>query len=231
MVLRNRAKVSKRQAAGEDSLITSPSNQELPPRNHQPFDWNQVIEWGGIAIASALAFWFLTARLAAVTVSVLIDEYVYVLDAHYKSFTESGYPNHLFQLVYRATKSCGPDFYECARGINALFVVASAAVIYLLAFHLTKNKWLGAVAWSITILGTFATYTAYFMPEAIFNFFMVLFVYGLVRFGNSDRFLVWLGLGFCSRNSLPCQTARTIRCPSASDLHFPSSLVNKTISL
>ena len=196
MGLRNRAKVSKGQAAGEDSLITSPSNQELPPRNQQPFNWNQVIEWGGIAIASALAFWFLIARLAAVTVSVLIDEYVYVLDAHYKAFTESTHPNHLFQLVYRATKSCGPDFYECAREINALFVVASAAVIYLLTFHLTKNRWLGALAWSITILGTFATYTAYFMPEAIFNFFMVLFVYGLVRFGNSDRFLVWLGLGF-----------------------------------
>jgi phosphoglycerol transferase len=55
---------------------------------------------------------------------------------------------------------------------------------------------MGAVAWWITILGTFATYTAYFMPEAILNFFMVLFILGLVRFGDSNRFLVWLGLGF-----------------------------------
>jgi phosphoglycerol transferase len=159
--------------------------------------WNgQVFEWLSLAIASGLAYWLLTARLAGVTVSVLIDEYVYVLDAHYKSFSESSYPNHLFQVVYSTTKACGPDFYECARSINAGFVIASGIVVYLLAKHLTSgNKLFGAAGWFATVLGTFGTYTAYFMPEAIFNFFMVLFIYGLVRFGNSDRILIWLGLG------------------------------------
>jgi phosphoglycerol transferase len=131
-----------------------------------------------------------------VTVSVLIDEYVYVLDAHYKAFSESGYPNHLFQLIYSSTKVCGPEFYECARSINAGFVVASGIVVYFLAKYLASGKKIfGVAGWLVTILGTFGTYTAYFMPEAIFNFFMVLFIYGLVRFGNSDRILTWLALG------------------------------------
>ncbi|MFM1995364.1 MAG: hypothetical protein RLZZ610_881 [Actinomycetota bacterium] len=153
-------------------------------------------EWLALAIASGLAYWLLTARLAGVTVSVLIDEYVYVLDAHYKAFSESGYPNHLFQVVYSVTKTCGPDFYECARSINAGFVVASGIIVYLLAKHLSSgSKLFGAAGWFATVLGTFGTYTAYFMPESIFNFFMVLFIYALVRFGNTDRILIWLGLG------------------------------------
>jgi len=196
MSSKSREKKSRRPALVPQSPFPAGSQQKLTHSNPKRFPWSNLVELSGVSIASALAFWYLTARLAGVTVSVLIDEYVYVLDAHYKSFAESDYPNHLFQLVYRATKSCGPEFYECAREINALFVVASAAVIYLLAVHLTKNRWMGAVAWWITILGTFATYTAYFMPEAILNFFMVLFILGLVRFGDSNRFLVWLGLGF-----------------------------------
>lgn len=175
--------------------VASPVQKSMHSVKKGPVGMTGLIEWGGLGLASVLAHWFLTARLAGVTVSVLIDEYVYVLDAHYKAFTESGYPNHLFQLVYSSTKACGPDFYECARSINAVFVVASALVVYLLAVHLSKNRWLGIVGWVVTIFGTFGTYTAYFMPEAIFNFFMVLFIFGLIKFGFSDRILVWLALG------------------------------------
>jgi phosphoglycerol transferase len=156
----------------------------------------QVFEWLALGIGSAFAFWYLTAQLAGVTVSVLIDEYLYVLDAHYKAFSESSYPNHLYQLIYSSTKACGPEFYECARSINAGFVVASGIIVYFLAKHLAAGKKLfGAAGWLVTVLGTFGTYTAYFMPEAIFNFFMVLFIFCLIRFGNSDRVLIWLGLG------------------------------------
>lgn len=173
-------------------------DDKLPePRNSRAgfLSRKKLAEWASLIGASILAFWYLTARLTGVTVSVLIDEYVYVLDAHYKDFTESGYPNHLFQLIYSATKTCGPDFYACARGVNASFVVASAILVYLLAVRVSNNRLLGAVAWSAAIFGTFSTYTAYFMPEAIFNFLMVLFFYLLIRFGDSDRLIVWLGFG------------------------------------
>jgi phosphoglycerol transferase len=169
---------------------------EVSRKSTKNFWDSQAFEWLALAIGSAIAFWYLTVRLTGVTVSVLIDEYVYVLDAHYKAFSESGYPNHLFQLIYSSTKVCGPEFYECARSINAGFVVASGIVVYFLAKYLASGKKIfGVAGWLVTILGTFGTYTAYFMPEAIFNFLMVLFIYGLIRFGNSDRILTWLALG------------------------------------
>jgi len=185
----------KRQGVAQPTLIPETSSTTSTPGSSKSLSLKTIIEWAGLAIASTLAYWFLTARLTGVTVSVLKDEYVYVLDAHYKAFTESGYPNHLFQLVYSGTKSCGADFYECARGINAIFVVASALVVYLLAVHISKNRLLGVVAWAGVVFGTFGTYTAYFMPEAVFNFLMVLFIYLLIRFGNSDNLLVWSSLG------------------------------------
>ena len=111
-----------------DPARVQATKSQSPKSSSENFWSGQVFEWLALAIASGLAYWFLTARLAGVTVSVLIDEYVYVLDAHYKAFSESGYPNHLFQVVYSITKACGPDFYECARSINAGFVVALSLI-------------------------------------------------------------------------------------------------------
>jgi len=152
-------------------------------------------EWLTIAIVSALSYWFLTARLVGVNVSVLIDEYSYVLDSHYRALTEAFYPNYLFQLVYSSTKQCGPEFYSCARSLNALFVIAGAIFLYLLAKYVSGKKWLGAVAAIAAILGSYGTYTAYFMPEAVFNFPMILFYWALIRFGKTDNLLAWAGFG------------------------------------
>ena len=155
----------------------------------------RYFEWLALGVASVLSYWILTARLVGVNVSVLIDEYSYVLDAHYRGLSEAYYPNHLFQLVYSVTKGCGPEFYSCARSINAVFVVASGIIIYYLAKYLSSKKWMGAVVFAAAVFGSFGTYTAYFMPEAIFNFFMILFFYSLVRFGQTDRISVWIALG------------------------------------
>ena len=152
-------------------------------------------EWLTVAVVSALSYWFLTARLVGVNVSVLIDEYSYVLDSHYRALTEAFYPNYLFQLVYSITKECGPEFYSCARGLNALFVIAGAIFLYLLAKYISGKKWLGAVAAIAAILGSYGTYTAYFMPEAVFNFPMILFYWSLIRFGKTDNLLAWAGFG------------------------------------
>jgi phosphoglycerol transferase len=127
-------------------------------------------EWLTIAVVSALSYWFLTARLVGVNVSVLIDEYSYVLDSHYRALTEAYYPNYLFQLVYSSTKQCGPEFYSCARSVNAVFVIAGAIFLYLLAKYVSGKKWLGAVAAIAAILGSYGTYTAYFMAMLLVYF-------------------------------------------------------------
>ena len=154
-----------------------------------------VFEWLAIAVVSTLSFWFLTARIVGVQVSVLADEYLYVLDAHYKGLNEATYPNYLFQWIYSSTKMCGAEFYSCARSINAFFVIFGAIFIYLLAKHIGRSKLLAGLAAIAAILGSYGTYTAYFMPEAIFNGLMMVFFWALIRFGKNDNLLAWAAIG------------------------------------
>jgi hypothetical protein len=156
---------------------------------------SRYFEWLAVGIASVVSYWILTARVVGVNVSVLVDEYLYVLDSHYKSLAEAVYPNHLFQLVYRVTKQCGPEFYSCARGLNAIFIVGGALFLYLLAKHIAGKKWVGAAVGLAAVLGSYGTYAAYFMPEAIFNFPMIVFFWALIRFGKTDNLFAWLGFG------------------------------------
>jgi hypothetical protein len=153
-------------------------------------------EWLLLAIGSIVSVFALASRFIGVNVSVLKDEYIYVLDSHYKDVSGFRLPNELFQFVYSTTKLCGENFYDCARGINAIFVVAGALIIYFLVKLVTSGKKsLGALAGLATIFGTYGTYAAYFMPEAIFNFFMVLFFYLLIKYGQSAGWKPWVGMG------------------------------------
>ena len=148
-----------------------------------------------IAVVSALSFWFLTARIVGVQVSVLADEYLYLLDSHYNGLSEAKYPNYLFQWIYSSTKMCGAEFYSCARSINAFFVLFGAVFIYLLAKEIGRSKLLAGLAAVAAILGSYGTYTAYFMPEAIFNGLMMVFFWAIIRFGKTDNLLVWAAIG------------------------------------
>ena len=179
-----------RQVAGSRSQGFSVSEE-----SKSSFFSSRYIEWLALAVASVVSYWILTARLVGVNVSVLVDEYSYVLDAHYRELSEAAYPNHLFQLVYSTTKACGPEFYSCARSLNALFVIGSGIIVYLFAKYMSKKYWLASAAFVVTVFGSMGTYTAYFMPEAIFNFFMVAFFYALTRFSLSNNLLVWAGMG------------------------------------
>ena len=179
-----------RQVAGSRPQGFSVSEESKPS-----FFSGRYFEWLALAVAAVVSYWILTARLIGVNVSVLVDEYSYVLDAHYRELSEAAYPNHLFQLIYSTTKACGPEFYSCARSLNALFVIGSGIIVYLFAKYMSKKYWLAAAAFVVTVFGSMGTYTAYFMPEAIFNFFMVAFFYALTRFSLSNNLLVWAGMG------------------------------------
>lgn len=191
------------QAVGSGAVVTEirqvstprPQGYSVAKTSKPNFFTGAVFEWLVITGASFLAFWFLTARLVGVNVSVLVDEYSYVLDAHYRGLSEAFYPNHLFQLFYSTTKQCGADFYSCARSFNAVFVVAGAIFVYLLAKEVSRKKWLGALSAMAAVLGSYGTYTAYFMPEAIFNFAMIVFFWSLLRHGKVENLLAWAGFG------------------------------------
>jgi len=155
-----------------------------------------LVEWLLLAASSVISFFVLATRFTGVKVSVLKDEYIYVLDSHYKDVSGFRLPNELFQFVFSSTKLCGENFYDCARGLNAAFVVGGALFIYFLVKLVTQgNRWLPALAGLATIFGTYGTYAAYFMPEAIFNFLMVAFFYLLIRYAQSDDWRPWVGMG------------------------------------
>jgi phosphoglycerol transferase len=149
----------------------------------------------GVLVSAVASFWFLTSRIEGVLVSVLNDEYTYLVDTMPDGESKTGLPNYLFRFVYAYTLNCGDDFYSCARSLNAVFVIGSAVFIYLLARHLSGKIWVAAISGASAILGSLGTYTAYFMPEAIFNFFMLAFFWALTRFGSSNHLLIWAGIG------------------------------------
>ena len=172
-----------------------PQGYSVAQASKPNFFTGAVFEWLAIATTSVIAFWFLTARIVGVQVSVLADEYLYLLDSHYNGLAEAKYPNYLFQWIYSSTKMCGAEFYSCARGINAFFVIFGAVFIYLLAKYIGKSKLLAGLAAISAILGSYGTYTAYFMPEAIFNGLMMVFFWAIIRFGKTDNLLVWAAIG------------------------------------
>lgn len=154
-----------------------------------------LVETLGILVSAVVSFWFLTSRIEGVLVSVLNDEYTYLVDTMPDGESKTGLPNYLFRFVYAYTLNCGNDFYGCARSLNAVFVIGSAIFVYLLARHLSGKIWVAAVSGASAILGSLGTYTAYFMPEAIFNFFMLAFFWALIRFGSSKNLLIWAAIG------------------------------------
>jgi hypothetical protein len=186
--------------ASEIRQVSIATAREEAPRNQvksaPATARTRAVEWLVLAASSFISLVVLATRFTGVNVSVLKDEYIYVLDSHYKDVSGFRLPNELFQFVYSSTKLCGENFYDCARGINATFVVAGALFIYFLVKLVTQgNRWLGGLAGLATIFGTYGTYAAYFMPEAIFNFLMVAFFYVLIRFAQSDDWRPWVGMG------------------------------------
>ena len=155
-----------------------------------------LVEWLLLGASSVISFFVLATRFTGVNVSVLKDEYIYVLDSHYKDVSGFRLPNELFQFVYSSTKLCGENFYDCARSLNAGFVVAGALLIYFLVKLVTQgNRWLPGLAGLATIFGTNGTYAAYYLPEAIFNCLMIGFFFLLIKYGQSSAWQWWIGMG------------------------------------
>jgi phosphoglycerol transferase len=179
---------------------TTTTTREETPRNQSnslpATTRTGLVEWLLLAASSVISFFVLATRFTGVNVSVLKDEYIYVLDSHYKDVSGFRLPNELFQFVFSSTKLCGENFYDCARGLNAAFVVGGALFIYFLVKLVTQgNRWLPALAGLATIFGTNGTYAAYYLPEAIFNFVMIGFFFLLIKYGQSNAWQWWVGMG------------------------------------
>lgn len=95
------------------------------------------------------------------------DEWVYSKTARLLTPDVAGVPSHLYFLIYRATNVCGAGFLECARALNVFFMVGAMPFIYLLCRRVASPR-LSLFIALMAVLGPINTYTAYFMPEALY---------------------------------------------------------------
>lgn len=130
--------------------------------------------------ALMLAYAYLTLRNTGQYPSVFGDEWTYSSAARLTPFADTQIPNYLYYTVYRLTSSCGDGFLECARLLNAWFMVAAAPFIYLIARQYMTAPVAAAVA-LLAVLSPGNTYTAYFMPESMYYCGFWLFSWTVLR--------------------------------------------------
>jgi phosphoglycerol transferase len=115
----------------------------------------------------ALAFLYMSLRNAGLYPSVMGDEWTYSSAARLEAFRDAIIPNYLYYSVFGVTKQCGTASLECARSLNALFFLGAAPFLYLLARRVASRPVACAVA-LLAVLRPANSYTAYFMPEAMY---------------------------------------------------------------
>lgn len=112
---------------------------------------------------------FLYLRTAGMYPVVMADEWTYSLHARLTPLSESILPSYLYLWIFRATSACGTGFLDCARALNVAFFVAAAPFIYLLGRTVCSKRMAAFVA-LLCVLSPLASFTAFFMPEALYFF-------------------------------------------------------------
>ena len=122
------------------------------------------------------------------------DEYNYSKYSRLLPLADAIAPSYLYLAIYRATNLCGDGFYDCAKLFNALFFVASAPLIYLTARR-TCTKSVSSIVALLALLGPVNSYTAYYMPEALFFFSFWLLTWFILRLDHSSSSKSWCFAG------------------------------------
>ena len=127
-------------------------------------------------LAMVAVFVFLVFRNSGLGPSVLGDEWTYSLYSRLLPVSQAQVPSFLYFLIYRSSNMCGPDFMGCVRMLNAGFFVAAAPFIFMLARrHMQPG--LALLLTLASLLGPVSTYTAFFMPEAMYFFLFWVFAW------------------------------------------------------
>lgn len=153
--------------------------------------WRRYSVWACvIAIAAAAAFAWLSMRNAGIYPFVFADEYYYSRFARLLPLASSTLPDYLYLWVYRSTNACGDGFLGCARTLNILFFLGAAPLIYGTARRLLAAPG-AAVITLLAVVGPLNSYTAYFMPEAMYFFAFWLASWYILGFGNDSPMRAW----------------------------------------
>lgn len=126
--------------------------------------------------ALALAAAYLYLRVAGLYPAVFADEWLYSSAARLQPFEKSILPSWLYLALFRTTNACGAGFLDCARGLNAALLVASAPFIYMIA-RMACSKPVSLVLALASVMAPVSSYVAYFMPEAMYFFSFFVFAW------------------------------------------------------
>lgn len=127
-------------------------------------------------LAMVAVFVLLIFRNSGLGPSVLGDEWTYSLYSRLLPLSQAQVPSFLYFLVYRSSLACGPDFMGCVRVLNAGFFVAAAPFVFMLARRYMQLG-LALLLTLASLLGPVSTYTAFFMPEAMYFFLFWVFAW------------------------------------------------------
>ncbi len=139
-------------------------------------------------------FLFLLFRNTGLHPVVFADEWGYSLHSRLTSLAAAPKPSYIYLWVMRSTKSCGSGFLECARIINSIFFIAATPFIYLTARWVT-TKPIAAFIALLSIAAPINSYTAYFMPEAIYFFAFWVLTWFAIKFRRWQPAYYAAGIG------------------------------------
>jgi phosphoglycerol transferase len=125
---------------------------------------------------------------------VMGDEYAYSLWSRLLPLADAHYPDYAYLTIYHLTSTCGNDFLSCARTFNALFFVAAGPFIYLVARRVC-TKGVATFITIIALLGPIDTYTAFFMPEALYFLCFWIVTFYILRLDSSSGGRSWFTSG------------------------------------
>lgn len=144
-----------------------------------------------MAILVAILAFALLLRNQGLYPIVFADELSYSMFARLLPLQEARLPNFLYFAIYRSTNFCGDGFLGCARIFNVIFFALSFPFIYATAKKFTSRRAAGLVA-LLALAGSSNSYTAYFMPEALYFLAFWVLIWSLIKLDEKSSAVKWL---------------------------------------
>lgn len=126
---------------------------------------------------------------------VLGDEYTYSSMSRLMPLSAAYIPDYLYLSIYKLTNLCGSGFMECSKLFNSIFFVAASPFIYLTARRFCGGP-VSVVIVALSMAGPINSYTAYFMPEALFFLGFWISVCYFLSLDAEAPMKKWLIFGF-----------------------------------
>ncbi|MBS4003284.1 MAG: glycosyltransferase family 39 protein [Afipia sp.] len=141
-----------------------------------------VILAAGTLLVALVVFF----RIHALYPTVFSDEWTYSRMSRLDALSQAEIPSFLYLSTYRLTNVCGDGFLSCARLMNVAFFFSAIPFIYLIARKVATPALAVWIALLVAI-NPMNSYTAYFMPEAMFFFAFWLFAWCLLRLDAAHK--------------------------------------------